>query len=168
MDTIITYFEKPGPANTETTLLLAKRRASELRINKILVASTSGATACKAISLFDGFTIVAVTHHFGAREPNTLEFTDENRRMFEEHGGKILTTTHGFGGIGRLRSNLPSQDPQSIQVPALGFPRAPTSIGDIIVSTLEIIGRGTKVVCEIVAMATDAGLVRTDEYNPPM
>jgi hypothetical protein len=36
-------------------------------------------------------------------------------------------------------------------------------IGDVIASTLRIFGEGVKVVCEIALMATDSGLVRTDE-----
>ena len=34
---------------------------------------------------------------------------------------------------------------------------------DIIANTLRIFGHGMKVACEIVMMATDCGLVRTDE-----
>ena len=36
-------------------------------------------------------------------------------------------------------------------------------IGDILANTLRIFGQGMKVVCEVAAMAADAGLVRTDE-----
>jgi hypothetical protein len=36
-------------------------------------------------------------------------------------------------------------------------------LGDIISDTLRIFGQGVKVSCEIVMMAADAGLVRTDE-----
>jgi len=36
-------------------------------------------------------------------------------------------------------------------------------IGDIVANTLRIFGQGTKVTCEIILMATDSGLVGTDE-----
>ena len=36
-------------------------------------------------------------------------------------------------------------------------------IGDIVANTLRIFGQGTKVACEITLMATDSGLVGTDE-----
>jgi hypothetical protein len=36
-------------------------------------------------------------------------------------------------------------------------------LGDIIATTLRVLGEGMKVTCEISLMAVDAGLVRTDE-----
>ena len=46
------YFEKPGGENTETVFALAKQRAEELDIKTILVASTTGKTAVKAMDVF--------------------------------------------------------------------------------------------------------------------
>jgi hypothetical protein len=48
----ITYFEKPGPVNTDKTLSLAAERAKELSIATILLASSSGTNALKAAVLF--------------------------------------------------------------------------------------------------------------------
>ena len=39
-----TYFDQPGQANTDRTLEIAKKRAEELGIKTILVASTQGTT----------------------------------------------------------------------------------------------------------------------------
>jgi len=168
METKIVYFEKPGEENTDEVLALAKQRAKELGIKKIVVASTSGSTAVKAVDVFRGLKVVAVTHCFGAREPNTLEFTKENRKIVESKGGKILTTTHGFGGISQAlqsgRMPPPGASPQPpAGMPPGGMPPARSSVGDIIASTLGVFGRGMKVACEIALMAADAGLVRTDE-----
>jgi hypothetical protein len=48
----IVYFKTAGKANTEKTLKLAKKRALELGIRNILITSTYGYTAEKALSIF--------------------------------------------------------------------------------------------------------------------
>ena len=146
------YFEKPGgEENTKKTLSLAKARADELGIKTIVIASTVGDTAVKAVDIFKGYKSIVVTHVTGMREPDTQEFTAENRKIVEGKGGIILTTAHAFGAIHR-------------SIGATGGPPTPTSaVGDIIAMTLRTFGQGMKVVCEIAAMAADAGLVRTDK-----
>ncbi len=49
MDGKVVYFEKTGPENTEAVLRNAKQRAGELGIKTILVASTTGSVAVKAV-----------------------------------------------------------------------------------------------------------------------
>ena len=146
------YFEKPGgEENTTKTLALAKDRANELGIKTVVVASTVGDTAVKAMDVFQGFKVIIVTHVTGMRGPDTQEFTGENRKIVEKKGGIIVTAAHAFGAIHR-------------SLGATGGPPVPTSaIGDIIAMTLRTFGQGMKVVCEIAAMAADAGAVRTDE-----
>lgn len=152
MEQKIVYFDKPGgEENTKKTLALAKARADELGIKTIVIASTVGDTAVKAVDIFKGYKLIVVTHVTGMREPNTQEFTVENRKIVEEKGGIMVTAAHAFGAIHR-------------SLGATGGPPIPTSaIGDIIAMTLRTFGQGMKVVCEIAAMAADAGLVRTDE-----
>jgi len=141
------YFTNPGRENTEQVLRIARRRAEELGINTILVASTRGDTAVKAMEAFSGFRVIAVTHVSGFHAPNSQEFTEDNRKIVESKGGIILTTTHAFGGLSRaMRKQFNTY-----------------VIGDIVANTLRILGQGMKVVCEITLMATDSGLVRTDE-----
>jgi hypothetical protein len=146
------YHDKPGgDENTGTTLKLAKQRAEELGIKTIVIASTVGGTAVKAVDLFKGFRVIVVTHTDGFHEPNTQELTTENRKIVEDAGGIILTTTHAFGGVQRALA------PEGTR------PAPSNSMGDVIAMTLRMFGQGMKVVCEIGAMAADAGLVRTDE-----
>jgi hypothetical protein len=153
MERSITYFDRPGgEENTSRTLALAHQRAGELGIKTIVVASTEGSTAVKAVEVFKGYKVVVVTHVAGFREPNTQEFTEANRRAVEAGGGIIHTTTHAFGAIQR-----------SLRRPGEGFPPPSQAIGDIVAMTLRTFGQGTKVALEIAAMAADAGLVRTDE-----
>jgi len=147
MEGKIVYFEKPGVENTEEVLRIAKQRAEELGIKTIVVASTIGDSAVRAVEVFQGMKVIAVTHATGMKEPNYQEFTDENRRKVESKGGIVLTTIPTFTGIGgamlrKFNMHL---------------------LGDVIANTLRTFGQGMKVVPEITMMAADAGLVRTDE-----
>jgi hypothetical protein len=141
------YFEKPGPQNTEETLKLAKERAEKLGIRNIVVASTSGATGAKASKLFKNYNLIVVSHVTGFRKPDVQEFLPQNRTTIQNNGATILTTAHAFGTLGRAVKNKFG----TIQVDGI------TS------QVLRLFGQGTKVACEISCMATDAGLIRTDE-----
>ncbi len=46
------YFDKPGKDNTDQTLRLAAGRGKELGMEEVVVASSSGKTAYKAMQLF--------------------------------------------------------------------------------------------------------------------
>ncbi len=147
MELKTTYFENPGRENTEAVLRIARQRAEELGIKTIVVASTIGDTAVKAIEVFSGFKIIVVSHFAGMRAPNTQELTEENRKIVESKGGVVFTTTHLFSGLSAAMSKKFNT----------------YIIGDIVANTLRIFGEGIKVTCEIAMMAADGGLVRTDE-----
>jgi hypothetical protein len=147
MDGKIVYFEKTGPENTEATLRIAKQRAEELGVKTILVASTTGNVAVKAVEVLKGLRVIFVSHSAGFAEPNVQRFTEETRKIVESKGGIILTATHVFAGLSRALRNKTNT----------------VAIGDLVAETLRIFGQGTKVACEITMMAADAGLVRTNE-----
>jgi hypothetical protein len=128
------YFDQPGPQNTARTLEVAQRRAGELGIRTVLVASTRGETGVQAAQLFQGYNLVVVTHSTGFAGPNTQELTEENRAAIEAAGAKILTCQHAF-----------------------------YEIDEFVAQTLRIFGQGTKVVVEIALMAADAGLAPVGE-----
>jgi hypothetical protein len=143
----IVYFPQPGSQNTEEVFRIARLRAEELGIKAILVASTTGDTAVKAVEAFRGIRVVAVSHFTGMREPNIQEFTEENRQKVVSRGGVVLTTTHAFSGLSRaMRKKFNMY-----------------LFEEAVANTLRIFGQGMKVACEITLMAADAGLVRTDE-----
>ncbi len=147
MEVKTVYFKNPGKENTDEVLHIAKQRANELGIKTIVVASTTGDTAVRATKAFEGMRVVVVTHSTGLKGPNTQEFTEENKQKVESNGGIVLTTTHAFLGLsGAMRKKFNM-----------------TVLGDLVANTLRIFGQGMKVVCEISLMASDAGLVRTDE-----
>ena len=141
------YFFEAGSKNTEKTFEVAKRRAEELGIKTIVVASTSGDTGVKAVKAFANHKVVVVTHSTGLKAPDVQELTPQNRAEILEKGGLILTATHAFGGVGRaVRRKFNTYQ-----------------VDEIISQTLKVFGQGTKVACEIALMAADAGLIRTDE-----
>src|ERR1035437_7545245 len=154
MESKIIYFENVGEANTDAVLNAAKQRAQEQGIKTVLVASSRGATGVKAVEVFKGLKVVVVGHEYGHIEQNTTDFLDENRRIIESKGGKILAGIHGFGGIDAAFRSRPAMrgGPPPAGAPAGGPPMgmpAPLPIpGDIIARTLSVFGRGMKVAAE--------------------
>ena len=143
----IVYFDSVGADNTDETLKLAKVRASELGIERIVVATTKGDTAVKAAKEFKDCKVVVVTHAAGFLGPGTQELTPENRQKIEKLGAEIFTGTHAFGGISH----------------AIRRTYATHVLGDFMANTLRMFGQGMKVAIEITMMAADAGLVSPDE-----
>jgi hypothetical protein len=142
----ILYFQRPGD-HTEETLRASKERADELGLNDIVVASTEGSTALKAIEVFTGYNIVIVTHVTGYKEPGEQEVSENRMRKIREAGGKILTSTMVFSGVNQaIRKKFDTVYPAGI-----------------IAQTLRLFSQGMKVVVEIAAMAADAGLIPTDK-----
>lgn len=141
-----TYFEAVGEANTEETFKAAKKRAKELGIKDIVVASTRGGTGVRAVEVFKGYNVVVVTHSQGFREPGKQELTDENKAKIEAGGGKVLTTGHAFAGVSRaIRRKFNTLGP-----------------AELVAHTLRMFGQGMKVVVECAAMAADSGLIPMD------
>ena len=141
------FFDRPGSDNTTPTLSLAKRRADELGVETILVATTRGETGVQAARLFQGYDVVVVSHSAGFGGPNTQELTPENRSAIEQAGGTVLTCQHAFGGVNR----------------AVRRKWGTYQLDEIIAQTLRTFGEGTKVCFEMALMAADAGLVEVGE-----
>ncbi|MDK2979978.1 MAG: uncharacterized protein PWQ55_325 [Chloroflexota bacterium] len=139
----ITYFTKPGKENTQRVLELAGEKAAELNLDTVLVASTTGFTALKAVEMLPGREIVVVTHAAGYIEADDQEFDADIRAKVEAAGARVLTAQHSFAGVNRaIRQKLGGYQ-----------------IDEIIANVLRLFGQGMKVVCEISMMAADAGFV---------
>ena len=147
MECKITYFEKPGLQNTDSTLKLAKERAEQLNVKNVVVASYTGATGVKATEVFKGYNLIVVAGVFGFTEPNVHRLLPENRSIIERNGGKIIHAAHAFGTLGR----------------AVNKRFGAIQVDEIIAHVLRLLGQGVKVACEVTCMAADAGLIRTDE-----
>lgn len=141
------YFKEPGSENIRYTLEVAARRAEELNIQNIVVASSSGETGLMAAHIFQSRNLVVVTHSTGFLRPDYQELLPEFRKKITEAGAKILTCQHALAGVGRaVRKKLGTYE-----------------LEEIIAYTLRIFGEGTKVAVEIGLMAADAGLIPTNQ-----
>lgn len=147
MEKEILYFESPGEENTDETLEVAKKRAEELGIRDVVVASTRGETGVKAVKVFKDYNVVVVPHVTGYQGPGDQELTEENWEEIEESGGKIVVSAHAFSGV-----DVAIYKKWNTMYPA-----------GIIAQTLRMFGQGMKVVVEIAAMAMDAGAIPADE-----
>lgn len=137
------YFEKPGVTNTQQTLALARTRGDELGLNEVVIASTSGTTAFKAIDVFQGYRIVAVTYHGGFHQPFKNVMSAAVRQKLQDNGVTVISATHALSGVERSIVNKHG-----------GF--CPVLL---IADTLKLFGQGTKVAVEVSIMATDAGML---------
>ena len=147
MEAKITYFETPGKHNTDAVMEIVKKRAEELGINTVVIASYRGYTADKAVRTLDGLRIIIVA---GFSEPTTQNlsetFTRGDERLIRSKA-TVLIATHLFSGVSRaVRKKFNSSSP-----------------GEIIAQALRMVGVGIKVGIECTVMAADAGLVSTDE-----
>lgn len=141
------FLEAAQNSNLNTILSAAKKRAEQLGIKSVVVASTSGDTGVKAVNMFTGYNVVVVTHSTGFSGQDVQELIPENRERILKAGGKILTTTHAFEGLGRAvrrKFNTYQTD-------------------EIVANTLRVFGQGTKVAIEIAMMAANSGLISIKE-----
>ena len=149
----VCYFDRPGAENTGDCAKIAVKRAKELGISKIVVASCSGATAVefhKEISKESGLKEIVVTHVVGFSKPGEWEFSTEIADDLRSKGVTIVTGTHALSGLERAISRNP----------ALGG----VSRTEVIAETLRrTIAVGLKVAVECTLIAADQGYVSPDE-----
>ncbi len=144
MESKIVYFEDMGPENTEATFRLVEERLKAQEIKKLVLASTTGATARKAMEFFkesgSGVKLIVVPHqHDFHREMNA--FPDELVETLRAAGHEVHFGTMLFH-TDRLYEST-----------------TPTVMADL----LRCFCQGVKVCFEIVLMTTDAGLVESGE-----
>jgi len=144
----IYYFDSPGERNTTDVIHFSIERAKELGIKKIVVASTSGATALKffeAIKDID-ISLIIVTHVVGFSEPGIWEFDKVAWQRLKNAGVIIVTGTHALSGLERAISRSSRVGGGSrTEAIAEAFRR--------------IIAVGLKVAVECVLIATDQGAI---------
>jgi hypothetical protein len=135
------YFARPGKDNTEQTLKLAFKRGKELGLDEVVVASSKGDTAYKALKIFDGFRITVVTYHSGFTEPFKNVMPEDVRKDLENKVARVVSAGHALSGIERSVAQK-----HSGIYPVL-----------LIAEILRLFGQGTKVAVEVAVMAADAG-----------
>jgi hypothetical protein len=142
MESKVVYFEDVKPENTEATFGLVQERLNALGIKKLVLASTTGATARKAIDFFkdSGVKLIVVPHQF--------DFYREKNPFSEE----LVKTLRGFGHEVHFGTMLFHTD-------SLYESKTPTLMANL----LRCFSQGVKVCFEIVLMVTDAGLLANGE-----
>ncbi|MFX1577520.1 MAG: pyruvate kinase alpha/beta domain-containing protein, partial [Promethearchaeota archaeon] len=101
MKVSITYFEEKGAKNTDQTLRLAYQRARKLGISHVIIPTTSGATAVKALKIMKNVNLVVVTHMSGFTQPGQNQLLSEHRKTLKENKVPILTASHVLSGVER-------------------------------------------------------------------
>ncbi len=151
----IIYFKYCGEVNTEKLLNAVKLRCEETNINKVVIASETGRSALKALSMLKGTNIhiIVVTHYpattWGPKGKIPIglkrkEYAEHSKKL-EENGVKIVQSIRPFAPPSRT-INWDYPTPEAI-----------------IDKTLEVFGAGTKIAIEAAIMATDAGEVDESE-----
>lgn len=145
----VIYFERSGKENTQTCLKVVRKAISEEGYKHLVVATTTGETGVLFSEALKDSSInmVFVTHSSGYKEPNTIEIPPDIRKRIELNGAKVYTgsmLTHS------IEKSLSSKF--SGIYPAM-----------LIAQALRRFGEGSKVCCEIVMMAVDAGLIPEGE-----
>ncbi|MCL6610203.1 MAG: hypothetical protein K6T66_01540 [Peptococcaceae bacterium] len=142
MESRVVYFESISPENTETTFKLARERLIALGIEKLVLASTTGATAGKAMEFFKDTRVrlIVVPHQFDfLRKENP--FPRDLVKILRDAGHEVH-----FGTMLFHTDNLYG-----------------TNTATVMANLLRCFSQGVKVCFEMVLMATDAGLLNTGE-----
>ncbi|MBU7024358.1 MAG: hypothetical protein HXS40_09350 [Theionarchaea archaeon] len=140
------YFDQIGRDNTGKCVELALKRAEELGIRYVVVASTTGYTIERVVEMNPGMNVVCVTHSVGFKKEGGDEF-EADRDDLMKKGAKILTTTHLLAGLNRGVRNRYGTG----------------TFSDVVADTLRMFSQGMKVCVEIAVMALDSGLIPAGE-----
>ncbi|WP_457559559.1 hypothetical protein [Candidatus Harpocratesius sp.] len=141
------FFENKGEQNLIPTLQNAYQNAVALKIDTVLIASTTGTTISEAVGVFppSKFTLICVTHSFSFSKQENQAFPLELKKKLSQHGVIFITGTLPFSGVSSALIRK-YQHFDSISI----FSR--------LIRT--IIGDGVKVAMEMALMSVDAGLVK--------
>ena len=101
------YFECHGEINTRRTLQLSKKRAEELNIKKIIIASETGLSALEASKIFRDNVIIVVSSAAGTMVEGSIigdlkiGIPDESvLEQLREKGIKVIRGTDPFWNLG--------------------------------------------------------------------
>ncbi len=151
----IFYFKSCGQVNTSKTLQLAVKRAHELHIKKLVVASETGLSALKACNILrnSGIDLIVVTSAAGTKINDTvigdLRIGIPTKEIWDQLvklGARIVRATDPLYNVGS----------------ALEHKGVPT-LGTLIRLSLRMISSGTAVCVTATLMATDNGALMKGE-----
>ena len=100
------YFDVHGEVNTDKTIELARERAEELGIGKVVVASETGLSALKVLDAFEGSEVIVVSSAAGTAVDGSvigdLKIGIPDPEMMEElegRGARVVRGTDPFWNI---------------------------------------------------------------------
>ncbi|MGD9022849.1 MAG: pyruvate kinase alpha/beta domain-containing protein [Deltaproteobacteria bacterium] len=146
----VEYFERPGPQNTEACMVLVDQLVQNEGYKDVVVASTSGDTGLIAARRLQGkgVNLVIVAHSVGFQGPNQDQFSENAHQEITSLGGRVYKGTILTHSI---ETSIAKEFSGSY--PTL-----------LVANTLRRFGHGTKVCCEIVMEAVDAGLIAEGQH----
>jgi len=174
----VEYFERPGLFNTEKVIELCKKRATDLGIRFVVVASLTGDSTVKVAKAFKdlGVTIISVRFLPGGawrvkEEPcGAYEAIPELRKMRQEWIKKGLErvpieySKKNTDELTKLGVKIVGGTPTLWNVDrSLMAKFGGTSAQEIINETLRLVCPGFRVCVEVALMATDNGAIPTNE-----
>jgi len=142
MDGKVVYFEDLKTDNTQITFGMVEERLKATAIKKIVLASTTGATAMKAMEYFreQDIQLIVVPHQFDFKRKQN-PFPPELVKTLRDAGHEVHFGTMLFHTGELYGSTVPT----------------------IMATLLRCFSQGVKVCFEIVLMVTDAGLLHSGE-----
>lgn len=149
MERTVTYFERPGPDNTDAVIELVRQRAQELSISHLVVASDTGDTGVRFLkSLSDTpISLVVVASVPGFKGGDDVALLSEHRECLEAGGAHVVLHSHILSGVGR----------------AITSKFGGVTGVELIAHTLRLFSQGVKVAVEVAVMAGDAGRLPTGQ-----
>lgn len=138
----ITYYESTKQDHTLETFALVEQKIAETGVNKIILASTTGRTALKAMEYFADkhISLIIIPHQYGFSSETNL-FPSDTVKTLRENGHEVHFGTMLFHTEKLYGSN----------------------VSTIIADFLRCFSEGVKVCYEITLMAADGGLVKSGE-----
>ena len=146
----IVYFDRPGKQNTDATLRLAIERCEELGIRYLVVASSTGETAKRALSMLEGkdIQLVVVTDHTGFEGEGVNTMDPETEEFLRSKGVRIVRQSHVLSGLERSFTRR------------FGGLSRTEAVAEALRA---LFGHGLKVCVEITIMAADSGAIPIEE-----
>ena len=144
------YFEVHGEVNTDKTIELAKERAEQLGVGKVVVASETGLSALKVLEAFEGSEVIVVSSAAGTAVEGSvigdlaIGIPDEDiLKELKNRGARVVRGTDPFWNI--------SAHTGLVDTPKLGM------------KFFEVLCGGLHVCMTGVLEATDAGYLTQGE-----
>jgi hypothetical protein len=171
-------FKQPGYRNTIEVLKIVKEAAIANEIDTVIIASTSGETARKALKVFD-FVVESDSWGQTRNESRNAETHDTEPSNTNRQIKNLIVVSHVVGFDSPDSAELAPEIRAELEAAGAIVVTAAHSLGgigraarikfgtygtdELIAHALRLFGEGTKVAIEIAMMAADAGAISTQQ-----